>query len=397
MVTLGLRRFFRIRTIQSWTLRFLIYPLVIQRSTWNSVTLFQALIVMTYVGTNLALIFYYKSDFPKVANLFSLNLVPLFIAGPVADYLDIPLQTYHLAHHWIGRLAIIQGFVHAVATYIDGRSETSQQATGAALGLSLLSTVIATSFIIRRLSYKWFQFLHYVLIIAIVASLILHLIFTSTSFTTTPWISVYCCGALWLRSSLLRRLLMQYRGCVTAYVRRFEGVTRIIVPTNFAVKARPGSYFYIYFTRHPLFKFHGHFAPVIWWDPDVTNYTKEVSFLLPHTDVRLQGESQSINLKVCLDGPYGQDLAIGQYGTVILVADGEGIAGVLPFALSLVSRKNHDMQAKKSHSPSLYCDEVRKVDLFWKLDSDTQAKWTLDYFLALANIGKATRVRTIRA
>lgn len=82
--------------------------------------------------------------------------------------------------------------------------------------------------------------------------------------------------------------------------------------------------------------------------------------------------------------------------TVILVADGAGIAGVLPFALSLVLRKNHDMQAKESYSPSLYCDEVRKVDLFWKLDSDTQANWTSDYFLALANIGKATRVRTVQ-
>lgn len=394
IITLSLRRFLRIQTIHSWTLRFLIYPLVIQRGTWNSVTLFQALIIMVYIVTNLLLIVYYRSDVPKVANLFSLNLVPLFIAGPVADALDIPLQTYYLAHHWIGRLAIIQGFVHAVAMYVDGRSETSQQTTGTVLGLVLLSTFVATSFIIRSLSYKWFRLLHHLLVIAIFTSLLLHLVSTSTSFTTIPWISAYCYGALWLYSNLLRRLLMQYRGSMTVDVRGFERASRITAPTSFLVKARPGVYFYIYFTRHPLLKFHRHFAPVVWWEPDATDYTKEVSFLLPHTEVVLPLKSQSTNLRVCLDGPYGEEIAIGQYGTVILAADGGGIAGVLPFALSLVSRKQHDIEANSSQSHSLYCDEVRKVDLYWKLDSNIQVNWTLDYFHALANLGKATRVRT---
>ncbi|KAM7184569.1 hypothetical protein V8F33_012905 [Rhypophila sp. PSN 637] len=137
--------------------------------------------------------------------------------------------------------------------------------------------------------------------------------------------------------------------------------------------------------------FHRHFAPVVWWELDATDYTKEVSFLLPHTEVVLPLKDQSASLRVCLDGPYGQEIAISQYGTVILAADGGGIAGVLPFALSLVSRKKHDIQAKSSQSHSLYCDEVRKVDIYWKLDNYTQVNWTLDYFHTLANLGKATR------
>ncbi|KAK4243119.1 hypothetical protein C7999DRAFT_36561 [Corynascus novoguineensis] len=43
-----------------------------------------------------------------------------------------------------------------------------------------------------------------------------------------------------------------------------------------------------------------------------------------------------------LDGPYGQDLQLYKYETVILTAKGMGIVSVLPMALHLAARKDYD-------------------------------------------------------
>ncbi|KAH8749527.1 hypothetical protein F5883DRAFT_435732, partial [Diaporthe sp. PMI_573] len=76
-------------------------------------------------------------------------------------------------------------------------------------------------------------------------------------------------------------------------------------------------------------------------------------------------------------GPFTQDLYLERYETVILIAKGLGIMGVLPLALSLTHRRIHDM--KKKESAALSDDLTRKVALFWWIDQYEPNQRLLDH------------------
>lgn len=77
--------------------------------------------------------------------------------------------------------------------------------------------------------------------------------------------------------------------------------------------------------------------------------------------------------KACLDGPYGRDLKLETFETVLLFAKGIGIAGVLPHALQLVERFKHEDQAYRRAMLT------RKVDLIWLLEENSQKEWIADW------------------
>jgi ferredoxin-NADP reductase len=134
--------------------------------------------------------------------------------------------------------------------------------------------------------------------------------------------------------------------------------------------------------------------------------------------------------KVYLDGPYGLDLQLGRYKTVILVGDGIGIAGILPHAQYLAERKRNDFRIKEKikkkqevlkveqdhffraktkadeadcaasaermkkireelrelKEKNLHRDFTQKVDLYWVLDENYQYQWVNDRLKKLQDI-----------
>ncbi|KAK1977346.1 hypothetical protein LZ30DRAFT_265771 [Colletotrichum cereale] len=80
-------------------------------------------------------------------------------------------------------------------------------------------------------------------------------------------------------------------------------------------------------------------------------------FLLIQGQVPMKGLTQ-----VLLDGPYGQHTHPEKYETVVLVAQGRGIAGVLPAALHIAQMGRHDRI-------------TRRIDLQWKLDHNDEEGW----------------------
>lgn len=97
------------------------YPLLIQRRYWMSITWFECAVLLIVLGGNLFALFYEFPETPasfgrRAAVVAAINMVPLFLGGRtnlVADSLRIPLSTYYIFHHWIGRIAILQCMVHS--------------------------------------------------------------------------------------------------------------------------------------------------------------------------------------------------------------------------------------------------------------------------------------------
>lgn len=70
---------------------------------------------------------------------------------------------------------------------------------------------------------------------------------------------------------------------------------------------------------------------------------------------------QPPKMRAIIEGPYGKELDLGSYETVLLFATGIGIAGQLPYVIRLLD--------------GYYNSEVktRKIALLWELDSECKA------------------------
>jgi len=142
-----------------------------------------------------------------------------------------------------------------------------------------------------------------------------------------------------------------------------------------AIPTQPGCYFYVHLPHKHIFE--SCLAPVAWWDRTAKDSTEEFTFLLE--DKWASGLNKKSQVR--LDGPYGKKINVGQYKTIILAANGMGISGVLSFALSVLSRRQSDMEKRVSRR-----DKVDKLDLYWKLDHTSNFQWVSDFFQELNKI-----------
>ena len=83
---------------------------------------------------------------------------------------------------------------------------------------------------------------------------------------------------------------------------------------------------------------------------------------------------------VKIDGPYGKDHHLEDYETVILVARGIGIAGILPYVRHMTYRR-----ASKSKEHEVYRRGLitRKIDVFWVLEHNSQEEWIQEWISEL--------------
>lgn len=83
-----------------------------------SITRFEFAILVLYFGANGTFLFLQRVNVGSMAaTLAVINATPLFLGGhtnPFADLIGIPLSTYHIFHHFIGRVVIVEGVLHAV-------------------------------------------------------------------------------------------------------------------------------------------------------------------------------------------------------------------------------------------------------------------------------------------
>lgn len=100
--------------------RYVRYPLVLKRQRWMSVTRLELLVFIGYLVANLvSLCLSVRSaeDFQRRSAVVAvINVTPLFVGGrtnPLADRLGVSLPTYYLCHHWIGRVAMLEGLIHS--------------------------------------------------------------------------------------------------------------------------------------------------------------------------------------------------------------------------------------------------------------------------------------------
>lgn len=194
-------------------------------------------------------------------------------------------------------------------------------------------------------------------------------------------------GGLLTFSACLHLARKNYRGEPYTFEHNVVGDTATIwLRLHRSIETQPGTYFYLRFPDLSLrLRFQRILLPVVFWQAEARGSSKDIAFIVPAPFSRAVKNGKA---NVSIDGPYGGGLHPGLYELVILLAEGLGIAGVLPLALSILSRRVQDEndKANKTAGPELYCDKTRKVDLVWVLDDNSQVNQALEFLESLKNM-----------
>ncbi|KFY65338.1 hypothetical protein V496_02645 [Pseudogymnoascus sp. VKM F-4515 (FW-2607)] len=378
---------------KGWFYRMLWYPLLIQRRYSGSVSRAQGLYVSAYIvmngfcmGLGIRPTHLTTDLISRTGVMASINMVPLFLGGRtsiVVDMLGVSVHSYYLAHHWIGRVVVVQGLIHAglVMSKVKTSNFDATQVAGLSAASASALLLVLSLHLIRKAAYEFFLGLHTLLALVFIVALSFHL-------ASRGWMRyIYPLAAilLWTINGLARLVRVFYLNAGQGYRQKDQatvithkrpgtgsvsGLTLTVWPKR-PVHVQGGSYYYLYFSDMGLrTRFQGHPLVVSWWDDPVDTKPTSLSFLIsPQQGLTRALTTRTSVRSVILDGPYGINPRLEGYEAVLLFAKGIGIAGMLPHALNLVEQKNHkDMTSWSSVM-------TRNVDLIWILDENCQEQW----------------------
>jgi NAD(P)H-flavin reductase len=111
---------------------------------------------------------------------------------------------------------------------------------------------------------------------------------------------------------------------------------------------------------------------VAWWTDDEEHKARIITLLVKIEAGFTRNLTRYTNniFRVGIDGPYGKATDFGQYGSVMMIATGIGVAGQTPHIRALL--KGH--KARKT--------VTRRVHLVWQLERECEPPVPLRYSLA---------------
>ena len=240
---------------------------------------------------------------------------------------------------------------------------------------------------------------HLLLSLGIMAGMMWHVLLQSS---LTARVLVFVACGMWISTQLYRfgRLFLCRQAHAVVKKRwSSEDVARLRVETAHSIRVFPGCYFYIFFQGSLPFSglLRGYPMMLCWCEPEefTSGKATTITFLISKHGPHRQSLDQAIvGRNIRLDGPYGTDLRLQGFETVILAAKGLGIVGVLPYALHLVARGQHDDNTRhrsdrlRDTSEAVFGDLSRRVDLVWWLEDTDQEPWVRGQLKALQELDK---------
>ena len=105
---------------------------------------------------------------------------------------------------------------------------------------------------------------------------------------------------------------------------------------------------------------------ITWWEVDQTGKAQQIELLIQIKDGftrHLAGHPSISTSRVYIEGPYGAHHDYGDFGNVLLLATGAGIASQIPFAKQLIEgHQRHEIR-------------TRRISLVWQLDREGNENW----------------------
>ena len=199
---------------------------------------------------------------------------------------------------------------------------------------------------IRRLAYELFLKLHSLASVTLLISLWLH-VNSSTYITAAMAVasSLFLLQTVAFYANLVYRNIGSGLSCRVSS-KRYEQVVRIEVTLKRAWDSKSGQFLYLYLPRmrsldFGIFESHPFMIAWDYTEPNQTVTKKVVLLAQPSNGFTKQLLKDFDNTFTILDGSYGNDLySLKNYDTVLFMANGIGLAGVLMCIRHLIIAHN---------------------------------------------------------
>ncbi|KAK9384276.1 ferric reductase NAD binding domain-containing protein [Lipomyces mesembrius] len=134
--------------------------------------------------------------------------------------------------------------------------------------------------------------------------------------------------------------------------------------------AQPGQYAFLYVLRHNFWESHP-FSIMDTRDKQYVFVTRIHNGMTKKLHQSLTGQNTNDTVNVWIEGPYGHSHPIARYGTVLLVAGGIGVTGIMAYALDLNRRKTQ-----------------QHVRLYWMVREKSSLRWVQDQLQEITEGGR---------
>lgn len=248
-------------------------------------------------------------------------------------------STFLIYHRWISRILVVSVLVHTLSMFINALSISKKRynklaATlwwrmGAVATIACVTMLFQAHSYLRAHSYEIFLYLHIIIAVLFLVGSWIH----TKIFEYEVWFFV--CLLIWLLEKVLRIFLIARFGLQTAKARVVSYDTiELVVPCRRLSKFKPGLFCYIYFVNTSLF-FQSHPFTAITGDDGSTIkfYIKKKNGITNKIyNKLLANPNKTPDIKVALEGFYGNTFPLHTYDNVILYGSGHGIPSLFSYA-----------------------------------------------------------------
>jgi len=385
----------------SFVLKHFVYPLLFPRIRFvGTVTRVGAVAVVVYLLANILLVLIgtRANIGNRAATMAVINMIPL-LCGPrlslVAELLGITRRNSIWSHQWFGRTAVAQVLLHTITSLTGGSAFawTAPNLFGAVVGagmppqIELLADILckassAFGFIflisvgfVRRAIYEWFLNSHTLLSAVVVVATWRHV-----PSKTAAGLFVQIGMILWAGATGIHWLVFAFRNVAlgrslaTVVATKLSNIDAsdhglvgpmavlrvdITVPRPWRVKA--GQSIFLSIPSLGLFTgARGHPFMISWWEWDEKGLMLSLLVQSRAGFTAALGRRTHTVLRAFIDGPYGTPHDFGEYGTVVMIASGIGIAGHMPYIKDLIRGYNS-------------CEvRTRRILLVWQIEDERE-------------------------
>ncbi|KAG7194866.1 uncharacterized protein KQ657_003973 [Scheffersomyces spartinae] len=290
--------------------------------------------------------------------VYATVLIPLlFIFAGRNNFLQFVTRwnfsTFLTFHRWIARAVfmLLMGHVGAITYSWKGQVAYSVAMSAdwviwgtvatCGCGVMLFQGMLS----LRRLAYEIFLVVHIVLALFFAIGAVKHLDHFE-GFSAFAYVAI----AVWVFDRCVRLIRIISFGFPEATLTLMpDNIIKVAIPKRSWWKSTPGGYGFIHFLTPSTF-FQSHpFTIVDSVDSKnvITVFCRIKGGVTHSIHRKLAAKSLSMTMRVTLEGPYGFQAPVAAHDTVVFIAAGNGIPGIISETLDLAKR-TRDLSAKKA-------------------------------------------------
>ncbi|GME71747.1 unnamed protein product [Ambrosiozyma monospora] len=279
-------------------------------------------------------------------------------------------------HKWLSRMLILEILIHSLAFTaqsvalgkLQSRLAADYYRYGIVATVSSCLAMVLAMYTIRRYAYECFLVTHIILIVMFTWTAYKHAL--DQEYENYFW----ACIAIWCFDTVVRMARIVYCGLIRKAHAIFlveENTIKLTIPVPSYVKTYPGAHCFIYFLTPSTFWQSHPFTVVksITDEGHIHLYCKVKEGI---TKALLQkfhaSEGSSVDVKVLVEGIYGEQNPYHHYDKAVLIAGGNGISGPFSHALKLATT-----------------DVKTETKLYWQVREYSVLNWFGEELMQLKN------------